>query len=83
LPSFETLKYAIFLNNFFTNIRLFKALKAMRIGACETTKSGCGFPIDLLQLRAAATKNKDWGKKALTTIKADKIIEDEDILCMA
>jgi hypothetical protein len=83
LPSYETVKYVVFLDNFFTNSRLFKALKTMGIGACGTAKSGCGYSIDLLRLRAAATKNKDWGKKAITTIKADKFVEDGDILCMA
>jgi hypothetical protein len=83
LPSYETIKYAVFLDNFFTNTRLFKALKTIGIEACGTAKSGCGFSVDLLRLRAAATKNKDWGKKAITTIKADKFVEDGDILCMA
>jgi hypothetical protein len=85
LPDYATSKYAVFLDNFFTNARLFKALKIIGIGACGTAKSGCGFPVDLLRLRAAATKNKDWGKKAIMTTKADKKtgIEEGDILCMA
>ena len=85
LPWYSTLKYAVFLDNFFTNIKLFKALKTMGIGACGTAKAGCGFPAELLHLRAAATKNKDWGKKAIMTVKEDKKtnIEEGDILCMA
>jgi hypothetical protein len=82
LPEYETLKYVVFLDNFFTNIRLFKALKTIGIGACGTVKSGCGFSADLLRLRAAATKNKNWGEKAIITVKRDKLIEEGDILCM-
>ena len=57
----------------------------MGIGACGTAKAGCGFPMELLRLRAAATKNKDWGEKALMTVKADKKlnIEEGDVLCLA
>ena len=87
IPSDEGLKYVIFLDNFFTNTKLFKALKTIGIVACGTAKSGCGFPVDLLRLRIAATKNKDWGKKALMTVTANKSkksnIDDGDILCMA
>ena len=87
LPSDEGLKYVIFLDNIFTNTKLFKALKTIGIGACGTAKSGCGFPVDLPRLRVAATKNKDWGKKALMTVPANKNnksnIDDGDILCIA
>ena len=79
------MKYVIFLDNFVTSTKLFKALKTMGIGACGTAKAGCGFLMELLRLRAAATKNKDWGKKALMTVKADKKlnIEEGDVLCLA
>ena len=83
LPSYETSKYVVFFDKFFTNTRLFKALKSIGIGACGTAKSGCGFPVDLLRLRAATTKNKDWGKKAITIVKKDIIVEEGDILCIA
>lgn len=84
LPDFGTLKYVVFLDNFFTNVRLFKALKTIGIGACGTVKSGCGYPTDLIRLRAAATKAKNWGEKVITTVKSDgKIIEDGNILAMA
>jgi hypothetical protein len=59
LPSFEALKYAVFLNNFFINVRLFKALKTIEIEACETIKSGCEYSVKLLRLRVAITKNKN------------------------
>ncbi len=55
----------------------------MRIGTCDTTKVGSGFPIELVAIRAAAIKQKDWGKMSLMTIKSDKLIDDEDVLCMA
>ena len=51
LPSDEGLKYVISLGNFFTNTKLFKALKTIEIGACGTAKSGCGFPVDCNGLR--------------------------------
>ena len=74
-----------FVDTFFTNARLFKALKSMGIGACGTAKIGCGFPLELVRLRAAATKQKDWGEMGLMTIQKDEKmnIEDGDVLCMA
>jgi hypothetical protein len=47
LPDYETIKYAVFLDKFFTNTRLFKALKTIGIGACGTAKSGCEYSADL------------------------------------
>jgi hypothetical protein len=82
LPDYETLKYVVFLNNFFINTRLFKALKTVGIEACGTAKSGCNYSTDLLRLRAAATKNKNWGERTIITVKKDKLIEEGNILCM-
>ena len=57
-----------FVDNFFTNARLFKVLKTMNVGACGTAKVGCGYPLELVRLRATATKQKDWGKMGIMTI---------------
>ena len=53
------LKFKVFMDNFFTNSRLFKALKTLNIGACGTAKVNSGYPLELVQIRAAATKQKD------------------------
>jgi hypothetical protein len=50
---------ACLLINFFTNVRLFKALENMSIGACGTAKVGNGYPKEFVAIRAAATKQKD------------------------
>ena len=39
-------KFVLFVDNFFTNTRLFKALKTMIIGTCGTAKAGSGFLIN-------------------------------------
>ena len=86
LKSLSThLKFTIFMDNFFTNSRLFKALKTLNIGACGTAKVNSGYPMDLVRIRAAATKQKDWGKSGLMTIKSNEKnnVDEADILCMA
>ena len=83
LPSH--LNFVLFVDTFFTSVRLFKALRTLGIGACGTAKVGSGFPTELVQIRAAATKQKDWGKQGLMTNHSDdklNIINGE-ILCMA
>lgn len=42
-------------------------------------------PVEQIQIRAAATKQKDWGKKGLTTNNADPRmkVDEGDVLCMA
>ncbi len=50
--------------------------------ACGMAKVGSGYPAELMTIRAAATKQKDWGKRGLMIVKSDKIIGDEDVLCM-
>lgn len=73
------------MDNFFTNSRLFKALKTLSIEACGTAKVKSGYPIELIQIRAAATKQKDWGKMDLMTIKSNEKnnVDEAEILCMA
>jgi hypothetical protein len=55
------------------------------MGACGTVKIGSGYPEELVRIRAAANKSKDWGKMGLMTVKSDKKlnIEEGDVLCMA
>ena len=40
--------HVIYMNNFFTNVKLYTALKELRIGACETVKNESGFSPELL-----------------------------------
>ncbi len=70
------------MDNFFINARLFTGLKLMNIKACDTIKIRSEFSIELVIIRAAATKQKDWDKQDLITIKSNKIIDDENVLCM-
>lgn len=79
------LGFVLFVDNFFTNARLFKALRMIGIGACGTAKVGSGYPTELVAIRAAATKKKDWGKMGLMTVRSDKKtnIDDGDVFCMA
>ena len=42
--------HVVYMDNFFTNVKLYKALKELEIEACETAKNGSGFPIKLLTL---------------------------------
>ena len=74
----------MFVDNFFTNTRLFKALKTINIGACGTAKAGSGYPDQILRMRVAAKKT-DLGKIGLmTTESITKFgVDDGDILCMA
>ncbi len=76
--------YALFVDNFFISVKLFKALKIMNIEACETTKVESGFLTQLIRLRAAATKEKHWGKMSLMIVESNKKmnIEKENVLCM-
>ena len=79
------LRFMLFVDNFFTNVQLFKALRTLNIGACGTAKVGSGFPIELVQIRAAATKQKDWGKLGLMTNSSNEKmnIDEGEVLCMA
>ncbi len=82
LPSDQT--FALFVDNFFTSVKLFKALKTIIIETCGTAKVGSGFPTQLVRLRASVTKEKHWGKMNLMTVESNKKmnIEDGDVLCM-
>jgi hypothetical protein len=77
------LDFVLFVNNFFSNVRLFKVLRLMNIAICDTIKINSDFSTELMIIRAAAIKQKDWDKQNLMTIKSNKkIIDDENILCM-
>ena len=67
--------HVIYMNNFFTNVKLYTALKELGIGACETAKNGSGFPSELLTFREVLTKKNNWGMKAYFTVK--------EVLCLA
>lgn len=65
----------VFMDNFFSNVKLFTALKDLSIGAVGTAKLGSGFPVELLEIRELSTKKNVWGMKAYTTA-------SEDVLCL-
>ena len=67
--------HVVYMDNFFTNVKLYMALKELGIGACGTAKNGSGFPPELLTFREILAKKKDWGMKAYSTV--------EDVLCLA
>jgi hypothetical protein len=54
----------------------------MRIEICDTIKVNNDFLMKLMIIRAAAIKSKDWDKMNLMTIKSNKLIDDENVLCM-
>ncbi len=54
----------------------------MKIEICDTIKVNNDFLMKLMIIRAAAIKLKDWDKMSLMTIKSNKLINDENVLCM-
>ena len=68
-------EYILYTDNFFTSTKLFKALRTLGIGACDTAKSGSGYPPSLLAIRDATTKKNNWGLEAHTVV--------DGVLCMA
>jgi hypothetical protein len=78
------LDFVLFTNNFFINARLFKVLRMRNIEICDTIKIDSDYLIELMRIRAAVIKQKDWDKMSLMTVKSDKKmnIDDEDVLCM-
>ena len=46
----KSYNYVIYMNNFFTNVKLYKILKELEIRACKTVKNESEFPIKLLTL---------------------------------
>ncbi len=74
--------YVLFMNNFFSNVRLFKILRMMKIEICDTIKINNDFLMKLMIIHATAIKLKNWSKMNLMTIKSNKLIDDENVLCM-
>ena len=66
--------HVIYMDNFFTNVKLYTALKELGIGACGTAKNGSEFPSELLTFREVLTKKNNWGMKAYFTVK--------EVLCL-
>ena len=67
--------HVVYMDNLFTNVKLYTALKELEIGACGTAKNGSGFPPELLTFREVLTKKNNWGMKAYFTV--------EEVLCLA
>ena len=78
------LKYVMFMNNFFINFRLFKALQTLNIDICGIIKMNNDYSLELIQIKTTATKQKNRRKMSLMTIKSnEKINVDEtNIFCM-
>jgi hypothetical protein len=56
----------------------------MNIEICDTIKMRSDFSIELIIIRAATIKQKNWNKMSLMTIKTNKKtnIDDENVLCI-
>lgn len=67
--------YVVFIDNFFTNVKLLIALRELGIGVCGIAKAGSGYPIELLEIQELSTKKNDWGIKEYTTA-------SKDVLCL-
>jgi hypothetical protein len=78
------LDFVLFTNYFFTNARLFKALRMRSIETCDTINIDSNYLIELMRIETAVIKQKDWDKMSLMTVKSDKKmnIDDEDVLCI-
>lgn len=50
--------YMLFMDNFFTNVKLLTALKYLGIGGCGTAKAGSGFPAESVEICKLSTKKK-------------------------
>ena len=74
--TFPAKLYTLFVNNFFSSIKLFKAFCTLRIAACDTAKKRLDFSKKLLAIKDVAIKTKDWGWQA-------SMIMDDEILCMS
>ncbi len=72
---FKSYDYVVFTNNFFSSVKLFKALKKEEIDACDTAKSSSEYSNQLLRLRLIFIKAKNWG------LRAHMIVKDE-VLCL-
>ena len=53
--------HMVYMDNFFTNVKLYTALKELGIGACGTAKNGSGCPPELVTFREMLTKKNNWG----------------------
>ena len=56
--------HVVYMNNFFTNVKLYTALKELGFGACGTAKTSSRFPPELLTFWEMLTKKNNWGMKA-------------------
>ena len=72
LPAGE---YVCFLDNFFSSVKLYTALKESGFAACGTAKRGSGIPLTQITMKELANKKKDWGINSITTA------EDDGVLC--
>ena len=71
----QSYEYVIFTDNFFSNVKLFKALKSKEFDACDIAKSESEYSIQLLSFRFICTKVKNWDLKAHMNV-------DSEILCL-
>ena len=67
-------EYILYIDNFFTSIKLFKTLRTLGIDACDIAKSNSEYSFSLLAIRDVITKKNNWGLKTHTVI--------DEMLCM-
>ena len=71
-------RYTVYIDNFFTSVDLFSALKDIGIGAVGITKAG-SYPAELLALNGPSRKHKTWGLQAMMSSKRMKPPGPEDV----
>ena len=59
--NWPNLQHILYMDNFFTNHRLFSELRAWNHAACGTCKAGSGAPKELFELAKVLTKQEDYG----------------------
>jgi hypothetical protein len=75
LPKFPNAHYALYLDNYFTSIPLFSALRKENIGAAGTTRaSGTDFPALLIVFRKKWPAKLEWGTTVAEVV--------NDVLCI-
>ena len=65
--------YVVFMDNFFSNAKLFIALKKLNINVVGQAKLGSAFPVKLLEIRKLSIRRSDWRMKIYITALKDRL----------
>ena len=61
-------KYVLYIDNFFTNVKLLKYLKGLDFKACETAKAGSEISRVYFKFKKSTIKKSDWENKICTNV---------------